>query len=69
MLDIFDVDPGDLAHGLAFDGHHGVGQLPDHLLLLLGRKYILDDFYVDDRHGLVSSGFGFPKAIFASGVT
>jgi hypothetical protein len=34
--DLLDDHPGDLAQVLAFDRDHGLGQLLDHLLLLLG---------------------------------
>src|ERR1700691_4124045 len=38
-----DDHPGDLAHVLAFDLHHGVGQPAHHVLLLLGGEDPLDD--------------------------
>lgn len=48
--DLLDNAPGDWAHILALDAHHGVGELPDDLLLLLSVEDAFDDLYVDERH-------------------
>src|SRR5258706_299509 len=49
-LPLLDDNPGDRAHVLAFDLHHGVGQPTHHVLLLLGGEDPLDDLDVDERH-------------------
>jgi len=49
-LDLFDDDPGHAAHVLAFDLHHRVGQLLDHLLLLVVAEDAFDDLDVDEWH-------------------
>src|SRR5437879_13245150 len=48
--DFGNLDPGDAAHGLAFDRHHGVRELADHLTLLLGIEHVLDDVNLYQRH-------------------
>src|ERR1700722_16991508 len=48
--DFLDHDPGDLAHALAFDGDHRVGEFLDHPALLLGGEHVLDELDVDERH-------------------
>jgi hypothetical protein len=50
LLSSSNQHPGDRAHVLALDGDHGLGQLPDDLLLLLGREHTLDELHVDERH-------------------
>src|SRR5215218_6785080 len=47
-VDLLDRDPRDGAHGLALDLDHGVGQLLDHLLLLVGVEDALDQLDVDE---------------------
>ena len=49
-LDLFDNHPGDLAHALAFDGDHRVGEFLDDPALLLGGEHVLDELDVDERH-------------------
>src|SRR5882672_12613047 len=48
--DFGSLDPGDAAHVLAFDRHHGVGEFADHLALLLGIEHVLDDVNLYQRH-------------------
>src|SRR5207244_13359775 len=48
--DFGNLDPGDAAHALAFDRHHGVRELADHLALLLGIEHVLDDVNLYQRH-------------------
>src|SRR3954454_13499295 len=49
-LDLLDHAPGDLAHVLALDRHHRVGQTLDDLLLLIAREHAFDELDVDERH-------------------
>src|SRR5665648_1221887 len=54
-----DDTPGDRAHVLALDRDHGVGELPDDLLLLLRGEDALDELDVDERHAvLLTNGRG-----------
>ena len=49
-VDFLDGHPGDLTHRLALDADHGVGQLGDHLALLVGCEDTFDKFDVYKRH-------------------
>src|SRR4051794_35097608 len=42
--------PGDAPHGLALDRHHGVGDLLDHLSLLIRREDALNELDIDEWH-------------------
>src|SRR4051794_32200193 len=42
--------PGDAPHGLALDRHHGVGDLLDHLSLLIRREDAFNELNVDEWH-------------------
>src|SRR5688572_17349605 len=54
--DLLDDAPGDRAHVLALDLHQRVGEPANDLLLLLGRKDILDDLHVDQWHEMTFLG-------------
>jgi hypothetical protein len=47
---LLDRAPDDVAHVLALDRHHRVGQLTDHLALLLLTEHVLDDPNLNERH-------------------
>ena len=49
-LDLLDHAPRDLAHVLAFDRDHRVGQTLDDLLLLVAAEHTFDELDVDERH-------------------
>src|SRR3954454_11719422 len=50
-LRLLDVHPGDSAHALALDVDHRIGELLDHLALLLGVEDAFDELDIDDGHG------------------
>src|SRR5437879_12136307 len=54
--DFGNLDPGDAAHVLAFDRHHGVRELRDHLALLLGIEHVLDDVNLYQWHAVLLDG-------------
>src|SRR4029077_1756340 len=54
-LDLFDDHPGDLAHLLALDGNHRVGELANHLLLLGVREDAFDELDLNKWHGQLSA--------------
>src|SRR5664279_6592570 len=49
--DLFDDDPGDRPHVLAFDVDNRLGETLDDVVLLLGGEDVFDDFDVDEWHG------------------
>src|SRR6185312_4816554 len=49
-LSLLDANPGDLAHGLAFHGDDGVGDFPDHGVLLLRCENTPDQLDIDEWH-------------------
>ncbi len=60
-LDFLDGDPGDLAQRFTLDSHHGVGELGNHLLLLVRGEDAFDELYIDERHW--SAPYGWRAAV------
>src|SRR5690242_6608062 len=50
---LLDDAPRDIAHVLALDRDHRVGQLADHLALLFLAEDVLDDANLNERHWIV----------------
>lgn len=56
-FEIIDAHPGDLAHGFAFDGEHGVGDALDHFGFLIRRENVFDEINRNQRHFVLPSSF------------
>jgi hypothetical protein len=55
LFDLVDTNPGNIAHGLAFNGNHGVRDTCEDSAFLFGSENVLDDVDCYEWHFQVSS--------------